>query len=408
MEAPIREAVRIAGESLAPGQLAWGEVHRWGHAESTDPLRVLRRRKLQRPLAHLRSTSPDPGLDRLLSMLHEQPRPLSQDWLGALADPRIGALVVRDLQGNPRGVLGFLGGRPSARPPGAGVPGAVSRAAEGQLWRRSRNRVPVVALAGFCGDARLRAPEAPGDTAWVPRATWLGEALAEAAGAAVTLATGGLERRVGRALSVEGPGISGRILGTERPLSVALSGGLRRGGVPLVAAFSGAARGVDPWPDGYKAILDLRDRLDPSQATAGSPPTEEEEIGEEPLVQTPESGEPALPELAEPLGSVRAPILEFAQDASGMLRVVVEGVPSQAPRPGTPSLVIERQAEAEGPWVPLLFQGRPADDLHQALFVSRARGGLRFLWILPLPRPWRGQRFRAVLAGIPSAPVRLR
>jgi hypothetical protein len=165
---------------------------------------------------------------------------------------------------------------------------------------------------------------------------------------------------------------------------------------------------VDPWPDGYKAILDLRDRLDPSQATVGGPSAEEEDGGEEPLVQTPEQGEIAVPEVAEPQASVRAPVLEFAQDASGMLRVVVEGVPAQAPRPGVPSLVIERQAEAEGPWSPLLFQGRPADDLHQALFVSRARGGLRFLWILPLPRPWRSQRFRAVLAGIPSAPVRLR
>lgn len=281
----VGEAVAAALADLQPGSLGWGRALRWDLLRCTDPARVLRRRKLERGAAHLRTADPDAGLKRLIEELHADPAPPSLVWEAALCDPTLPVLCARDAAGRPRLSLAWVGGREAGLPgpprEGGGVFGRAARLLEAQLWGRHRQAAHAVLLCGAGGDARLDVEEPPPHDLLrgaERAARRLSDALARAVGEAQTspaLALAGLvrERPDAGVDEDEGEGLVGLrllsptgeelpLLSAPRPGTPLLLAGLRRAGLRPLALGAARVRGVDPLPDGLKAALDRADRLE--------------------------------------------------------------------------------------------------------------------------------------------------
>ncbi|MFM2245410.1 MAG: hypothetical protein RL071_1484 [Pseudomonadota bacterium] len=281
----VGEAVAAALADLQPGSLGWGRALRWDLLRCTDAARVLRRRKLERGAAHLRTADPDAGLKRLIEELHADPAPPSLVWEAALCDPALPVLCARDAAGRPRLGLAWVGGREAGLPgpprEGGGVFGRAARLLEAQLWGRHRQPVHAAVLCGAGGDARLDVEEPPPHdlVRGAERAARrLSDALARALGEAQTsppLALAGLvrERPEAGVDEDEGEGLVGLrflsptgeelpLLSAPRPGTPLLLAGLRRAGLRPLALGAARVRGVDPLPDGLKAALDRADRLE--------------------------------------------------------------------------------------------------------------------------------------------------
>lgn len=434
LEDAVQDAVDGALRDLAPGSLGWGQLPVWGLAATTDAARVLRRRKLERGPGHLRSAEPDAALDRLVLELHGLSSPPGVLWEAALCDPTLGLLLARGPEGALRGALGFVAAREAAPPgpprEGPGVFGRAARLVEAALYQKQRAAVPAMIVASAGGDARLLVPEAPtaDPLAGVEQAARrLSAALLGALPRAVEAAALGAPAWLTEApegggeldgeLGVQGFVFEqGALLSGPAPATPLLLSGLRRGGLRPLALGARRVRGTDPLPDGLKAALDRNDRLSVGPIGGLTAPA------------VAPAARPAPPPRA-PSGPRRAPgFVAKIRGEKGAAEAVFEGdlPPGEGlSGRGAPTVCVEVGARRPAPprpggakpknpppplydWSPLLWGGLPVDDLHQTFRVGEAGGLWRWRLVTPLPPRWRGEAFRAVVAGVPSSAVVLK